>query len=236
MRQLTLSHAFSLVEILFVVVILGLLALLALPAFQKARFQARVSLLSNDLRLFHDAFQIFLLEKNQLPPSYPPRILPPEMKGYIKPSDFAAPNPVGGYYKWENFGSIAGIGFTAAEHFFAVVQEVDFNLDDGDFDQGRLVYFNSGNSVEEPSSSFNGNNGPPGGHPPGGGPPSGFMPPGLGVGEDGAASQTAKDRLAEIFGNRQGPGWESGNDNNSTESYSSGSLPSTDQFLFMVKD
>ena len=222
---------FTLVEIMTVVVILGLLAILALPAFNKARFQTRVSLLSNDLRTFDTGFQVWFLERGTFPLSEPPRVLPDGLEDYIKAGDFAARNPVGGYYKWENFSDEAGVGFTATDWLIPVVKEVDSRLDDGSFATGRLLFSAAENiDVEEDEDSGTGGGGGSPGQ--GRGPPGGH-PPGQGVSEDGSAAQTAKDRLAEIFGNRQGAGW-SGGGGGPGEPGGGDSYTTTDQFVFLI--
>lgn len=56
------KKGFTLVEIMIVVVIIGLLAAMAIPAFQKVRESSRESALINDARQLGAAVQQFLLE------------------------------------------------------------------------------------------------------------------------------------------------------------------------------
>jgi len=58
------KSAFTLVEIMIVVAIIGLLAAIAIPNFVRARKTAQASACVNNLRLIDAAAQQFLLEKN----------------------------------------------------------------------------------------------------------------------------------------------------------------------------
>jgi len=60
----TSKKGFTLVEIMIVVVIIGLLAAMAIPAFQKVREDSRTSAMVNDARQLASAAQQFMLENN----------------------------------------------------------------------------------------------------------------------------------------------------------------------------
>jgi type II secretory pathway pseudopilin PulG len=68
-RQRPLPGAFTLVEIMVVVVIIRLLAAVALPAFQRVRERSLASRLANDFRQFEAAFQRYTLEHGDWPPA-----------------------------------------------------------------------------------------------------------------------------------------------------------------------
>jgi type IV pilus assembly protein PilA len=59
------KKGFTLVEIMIVVVIIGLLAAMAIPAFQKVRESSRESTLINDARQLGAAAQQYLLESGE---------------------------------------------------------------------------------------------------------------------------------------------------------------------------
>jgi len=56
---------FTLVEIMIVVVIIGLLAAMAIPAFAKVRQQSRLKAMTNNLRQLANAAQSYMMEKSK---------------------------------------------------------------------------------------------------------------------------------------------------------------------------
>lgn len=64
MHKKTSKKGFTLVEIMIVVVIIGLLAAMAIPAFQKVRRDSRSSAVENDARQIASAAQQYMLENN----------------------------------------------------------------------------------------------------------------------------------------------------------------------------
>jgi type IV pilus assembly protein PilA len=61
---------FTLVEIMIVVVIIGLLAAMAIPAFNKVRQQSRQKTVTNNLRQFGAAAQEYMLDKGTTQAAY----------------------------------------------------------------------------------------------------------------------------------------------------------------------
>ena len=64
MHKNTSKKGFTLVEIMIVVVIIGLLAAMAIPAFQQVRESSRGSAMDNDARQLAAAAQQYMLENN----------------------------------------------------------------------------------------------------------------------------------------------------------------------------
>ena len=64
MHKKTSKKGFTLVEIMIVVVIIGLLAAMAIPAFQRVRLNSRQSAMDNDARQLASAAQQYMLENS----------------------------------------------------------------------------------------------------------------------------------------------------------------------------
>ncbi len=65
------NKAFTLVEILIVVIILGILAAIALPAFSNATASARASMLADDLRVIRVQLNTYAIQHADSRPGYP---------------------------------------------------------------------------------------------------------------------------------------------------------------------
>lgn len=64
-------RAFTLVEILIVVVLLGILAAAVVPQFSNASQQARAGMLKDDLRVLRSQIEVFAAQHRGVPPGYP---------------------------------------------------------------------------------------------------------------------------------------------------------------------
>ncbi len=64
MNNKNARKGFTLVEIMIVVVIIGLLAAMAIPAFAKVRQQSRLKAVTNNLRQIANAAQSYMMEKS----------------------------------------------------------------------------------------------------------------------------------------------------------------------------
>lgn len=65
-----MKKAFTLIEIMIVVVIIGLLAVMAIPAFNKVRQEARAKTILNNLRQVASAGQQYILDKGTTHATY----------------------------------------------------------------------------------------------------------------------------------------------------------------------
>lgn len=116
----TRQAAFSLVELMIMVVILVDLALIALPAFERARKQAQNSRLSSDLRVATSAFEMYATENTNYPPEAARAVLPNGMGQYLRGVRWESRNSIGGYWDWDY-----NMGYAKA----AVCVETDVNID-----------------------------------------------------------------------------------------------------------
>ncbi|MDE0838512.1 MAG: prepilin-type N-terminal cleavage/methylation domain-containing protein, partial [Kiritimatiellae bacterium] len=61
------SQAFSTVELMIVIAIIGTLATLAIPSFARANMESKLSRTKNDLRVLFDAFNLYAIEYGNYP-------------------------------------------------------------------------------------------------------------------------------------------------------------------------
>lgn len=142
------SRAFTLVEIMVVVVIIGLLAAAALPAYRLITIRSRATTVVNDLRTFSTVFITYSLQNGRYPDDGDPQVVPPQVAGQL-PGNFTQRTPIGGVYKW-NFNVPAdGVPAKAAliiqaESGYPIMDDldqleaVDKQIDDGDLATGNL--------------------------------------------------------------------------------------------------
>jgi type IV pilus assembly protein PilA len=135
-------EAFTLVEIMVVVVIIGLLAALAIPAFQRVKSSSIASRYANDFRTFSEAFQRYSFENGSWPAaSATPGAIPVGMTGYL-PARYSETSPMGGGYTWAV--GPARIRLVSTQATDDVMQKVDAILDDGDLQAGQFSKMSSG--------------------------------------------------------------------------------------------
>lgn len=140
---------FSLVEIAVVVAIIGILAALAIPAYQRSKDSSKIAALENDLRVFEQDFEKFELENKAFPPSQPvPGQFPIGLEDII-PEAWILPSPVGGTYRWvytteekpsersayiEIINTVENPVRLSADR----LKEIDDDIDDGNISTGHL--------------------------------------------------------------------------------------------------
>jgi prepilin-type N-terminal cleavage/methylation domain-containing protein len=143
LRDLGLCHGkrsragFTLVEIMIVVVIIGLLAAMGIPAFQRVQRKSRASAFVNDLKKIEDVANMYAQEYGSFPPDVNGGIKPPELVPYLTKIDFTK-TPLGGAWDWDNHAEwyrITGDGVQSAD---ALV--VDQMIDDGNLETGHVQY------------------------------------------------------------------------------------------------
>ena len=130
------AAAFTLVEIMIVVVIIGLLAAIAIPAFQRSRERTQATRLANDFHQYDTAFQRYSMEAGQLPVTPAAGgTIPTGMNGYL-PANYTEASPMGGNYVWTGPSSYVVLVNTNATD--SVMLLVDTALDDGDLATGNF--------------------------------------------------------------------------------------------------
>ncbi len=143
------NRAFTLVEILVVVVIISLLAMLAIPGLQMVQRRAKTSAIINDFRVFTTAFQTYAHEQGSFPADADAAVVPVGMETMLKADAWQRITPMGGHYNWENDQMHFGTRYKAAIAINATADapmaldvnqltNIDKAIDDGDLYNGNF--------------------------------------------------------------------------------------------------
>lgn len=130
------ARAFTLVEILIVVVILSVLAAIVVPAFAGAIDDSRKGAFVADLKTFADAAELYTVREGAYPADGSTGVVPAGFETYVEAADFTAPTPIGGRWDTEfmdnGFTSAVGVHFQTDDPGQAFMETVDALFDDGD--------------------------------------------------------------------------------------------------------
>jgi prepilin-type N-terminal cleavage/methylation domain-containing protein len=143
--------AFTLVEVMVVVVIIGLLAAAGLPGYRHLTMRSKVTALENDLRQFSTAAQTYALQQGHWPEDGDAQLPPPELANAL-PNNFSLRTPIGGVYRWCNSsgGNIEGVspaktaiaivtvGDNLMDDDIELLEMIDKQMDDGDLRTGLI--------------------------------------------------------------------------------------------------
>jgi prepilin-type N-terminal cleavage/methylation domain-containing protein len=141
-------RAFTLVEVMVVVVIIGLLAAAGIPTYRHITMRSKVTALENDLKQFTTAIQAYTLQNGHWPADGDPQVMPPQLVNSM-PSNFINVSPIGGVYKWNYDVSADGIAAKAAiiiqTSATSIVSDdvemltmLDKQMDDGELTTGNI--------------------------------------------------------------------------------------------------
>lgn len=131
---------FTLVEIMIVLVIIGLLAAMGIPALLRVKSQSQYTAAANDLRTFTAAFNTFSMEEGKWPVETASGVIPVGMEDRIKPETWAKTTLGGAQWDWQFAvaGITAGIAMTGGDTTDSQLAEFDALIDDGNITTGRF--------------------------------------------------------------------------------------------------
>lgn len=130
------ANAFTLVEIMVVVVVIGLLSALAIPSLKKVQETSRNTRFASDMRSLSHQLEIFILESGHYPEDSNSGEIPSGFEEYIQVNDWNAGPTIGGVYDVElnSHGITSGIGV----HRYTI-SDVELTRFDRKFDDGDLA-------------------------------------------------------------------------------------------------
>lgn len=143
----TARHAFTLVEILIVVVILGILAAIVIPRFSDASQQsaqtAFITSLNEHVKVANIAYQM----SGQYPVEHTFGNMPSEYDEYLNASDWAQETPIGGNWDIVSGGSVTfgvGVYFASDAPTDAFMAQIDDIYDNGNLATGKFQKLGDG--------------------------------------------------------------------------------------------
>lgn len=144
MAALKYKKGMTLVEILLAVTIIGLLAALMVPAFERASRNRENAQTAARLRMLVSAFELYRSENGDYPEDVNRGVVPVGMQPYFDSLGidwFTQPTPLGGNWDWgkNQLGALATIAIAEPSVSQTQMEELDRLLDDdGSLESGRF--------------------------------------------------------------------------------------------------
>ncbi len=134
------NSGFTLTELMFVVMTVGLLASIAGPMFMRYQKKGQNGAFIANLRTASDAFVMYSFENRQYPQNIGAGLVPPGMEPYLNHFSWVKETPVGGRWNWDNgvHGYKAGVAVNQPRADIPQLTEIDSAIDDGDLSTGRF--------------------------------------------------------------------------------------------------
>ena len=141
--------AYTILEIVVVLTVIGILAAIAVPYIRRAKDSAIITTLENDLRVFSQEFKDYELNFRAYPPTQNIAGLYPVGMEDRMSHTWLIPSVIGGTYQWVYSGNddpdnqyayiqIAGNSTDSLRIDPARLSEIDDDIDDGNPNTGKL--------------------------------------------------------------------------------------------------
>ncbi len=134
-----MRHAFSLIELVIVVVITAIIAAVAMPAFSSITGRSQYNAAHATYQNMDRALQLYQLDVGGLPPNTPINVQPPELADYLQADVFVMPPPFGRAWDWNGPGSgIIKYGYNISIHSTTTEHQdaMEAAFDDGSYATG----------------------------------------------------------------------------------------------------
>ena len=139
-----MHKAFTLIELIVVIVVIGILAAVSIPKFVDASEETNLTATSEDLRAIVNAVSMYHAKYG----SYPRDVNRRQVVGVLDPffkdtNPFSKPAPIGGVYDYEGPPNWSPVQIsirseTASNHSEATAIALDEYMDDGDLTTGSI--------------------------------------------------------------------------------------------------
>jgi type II secretory pathway pseudopilin PulG len=125
---------------MIVVAIIGLLAVIAIPNFVKARANTQNNCFAADVKTASGAFMAYAIDQHNYPADAQPSMIPGGMAGYLSRMPWTEENSLGGKWDWDyrQFGCTAGVSVYQPTADINQLQQVDQLIDDGNLGTGNF--------------------------------------------------------------------------------------------------
>lgn len=134
------SNAFTLIEILIVVIVLGILASIAIPSIQASREETANHTFATNIRYACGPIQMYNFRNGAYPPDRNPGEYPAGLEHALGGMDWTGTTPIGGQWDWDYnvFGITAAVSVHGPDNDTDQMAKIDAILDNGNLANGAF--------------------------------------------------------------------------------------------------